>query len=106
MDQSRFSVPVSFGNNYMDTDGFQQADCTGGNVGQESSLNFLSDWLAGDGSVIMIGQGGANCERADHGIGTTEVNNALWGDTSDNPCDFGYDGLLCSNSYSLNVFVK
>ena len=59
---------------------------------------------------MMIGGGGKDCNRADHGIGITEANEASF-DESSNPTeyDFGYDastGIPLTQSYSLNLWIR
>ena len=58
---------------------------------------------------MMIGGGGDNCGRADHGIGVTEVNEsifnpALGGDSGES--DFGMDGNSGATSYGLNLWIR
>ena len=50
---------------------------------------------------MMIGGGGNNCERADHGIGITEADEASFRYGSEN--DFGY---IAEASYSLNLWIR
>ena len=69
------SCRVQYGGQYKTTDGFQQAECSS-NIQSSNKIGFWCDWDTGDGSVMMIGGGGNNCERADHGIGITEANAA------------------------------
>ena len=66
------SCNVQYGGQYKSTEGFQQASCNG-NIQSALKIGFWCDWDSGDGSVMMIGGGGSNCLRADHGIGITEV---------------------------------
>ena len=59
---------------------------------------------------MMIGGGGQDCNRADHGIGITEANEASFV-ISNNPTehDFGYDaqtGNGPTQSYSLNLWIR
>jgi len=49
----------------------------------------------------MIGGGGSSCNRADHGIGITEANEAQFG----GGYDFGDDSTT-TTSYSLNLWIK
>ena len=49
----------------------------------------------------MIGGGGSGCNRADHGIGITEANEASFGYGDEN--DFGY---IPEASYSLNLWIR
>ena len=60
---------------------------------------------------MMIGGGGSSCERADHGIGITEANEASFVEDggSATEYDFGYDALsntAPSQSYSLNLWIR
>ena len=60
---------------------------------------------------MMIGGGGSGCDRADHGIGITETNEASFVDigTSETEYDFGYNaktGSRPSTSYSLNLWIR
>ena len=63
---------------------------------------------------MMIGGGGNNCNRADHGIGITETNSASFAaQGSGQPeYDFGYnpaeggDNSFSSQSYSLNLWIR
>ena len=59
---------------------------------------------------MMIGEGGTYCNRADHGIGVTEANEARFasGNTdcgSDSEFDFG-DHCNGPTGYSLNLWIK
>jgi hypothetical protein len=98
------TCPGQLGNNYLSTNGFQQANCTG-EIGAPSSISFWADWAAGDGAVMMIGGGGTNCSRADHGIGVTEANAAsfVFGTSED---DFGDGGQNHADLYALNLWVR
>ena len=54
--------------------------------------------------MMMIGGGGDSCNRADHGIGVTEANEARF---TTGYCheDFG-DNCNNPSSYSLNLWIK
>ena len=54
---------------------------------------------------MMIGGGGDNCKRADHGIGVTEANEAQFGTGHSCPEDFG-DNCNDPSQYSLNLWIK
>ena len=104
------SCSVQYGGQYKTTDGFQQAECSG-NIQSSNKIGFWCDWDSGDGSVMMIGGGGKDCNRADHGIGITETNEASFVDygTSETEYDFGYDantGTAPTKSYSLNLWIR
>ena len=73
-------------------------------------MSFFADWSQGDGAVMMIGGGGRNCERADHGIAVTEANDSQFG-TNCAGCetrqDFGGNNNgPNSQAYSLNLWVR
>ena len=59
---------------------------------------------------MMIGGGGKDCNRADHGIGITETDEASFDASNDpNEYDFGYDantGNAPTKSYSLNLWIR
>ena len=104
------SCTVQYGGQYKSTDGFQQAECSGG-IQSNNKIGFWCDWDGGDGSVMMIGGGGKECDRADHGIGITETDEASFVDkgTSETEYDFGYNantGNAPSQSYSLNLWIR
>ena len=90
------------------TGGFSQIHCRG-DIGGWDYLSFWCDWSNGDGAVMMIGGGGKSCERADHGIGITEANQAKFGSHSGgcdgHVSDFG-DHCTGPTSYSLNLWIK
>ena len=95
---------------YTTTSGFYQHSCNG-NIQTADKVGFWCDWSSGDGAVIMIGGGGSNCARADHGIGITEHNEAklgLYNQGMERQYDFGDDaiGVGINQSYSLNIWVK
>ena len=54
---------------------------------------------------MMIGGGGTSCNRADHGIGITEADDASF-DTLHPQSDFGDDSGSGTSSYSLNLWYK
>ena len=104
------SCTVQYGGQYKSTDGFQQAECSGG-IQSNNKIGFWCDWSTGDGSVMMIGGGGSGCARADHRIGITETGSSSFVDlgTSETEYDFGYDantGNAPSQSYSLNLWIR
>jgi len=107
-DQVRGTCSAVFQNEYQNTIGFGRAGASGCDIGDPSGISFFSDWSGGDGAVIMIGGGGANCGRADHGIGVTEANEAQFGPFAggDNSADFGNDAGQFTSSYSLNMWVR
>ena len=104
------SCTVQYGGQYKTTDGFQQAGCSS-NIQSSNKIGFWCDWNSGDGSVMMIGGGGNDCNRADHGIGITEQNSASFVDpgNSHTEYDFGYNantGNAPTQSYSLNLWIR
>jgi len=103
------SCTVYYGGQYKSTDGFQQAECSE-EMQSANNIGFWCDWTH-DGSVMMIGGGGSDCERADHGIGITETDDASFVEEGDSETeyDFGYDartGTAPSQSYSLNLWIR
>ena len=88
----------------MSPEGFAQATCSG-DIGAPNSISFWSDWNQGDGAVMMIGGGGNACNRADHGIGVTEANDASFSDNFSKD-DFGNNGVNTNSNYALNLFVR
>ena len=96
---------VSYGGNYQSTAGFEQHSCNG-NIQNSNYIGFWCDWSGGDGAVMMIGGGGASCQRADHGIGITEENAAKF-HGNQKYWDFGHNAdLTPPSSYSLNLWVR
>jgi len=106
-DQCLGSCTVQYGGQYKSTDGFQQAECNG-NIQSANKIGFWCDTDArigyGDGSVMMIGGGGSSCDRADHGIGISEADEASFYYSTE--YDFGYGTGSSSQSYSLNVWIR
>ena len=106
-DAVRGTCDADLGGSYSSTSGFKQANCAG-DIGKAKSISFFADWSSGDGAVLMIGGGGNSCERADHGIGITEGNDAQFGNCSSGCStryDFG-DASSYSTTYALNLFVR
>ena len=104
------SCSVQYGGQYKTTDGFQQAECSS-NIQSSNKIGFWCDWDGGDGPVMMIGGGGKDCNRADHGVGVTETGDASFVElgTSETEYDFGYDantGNAPTQSYSLNLWIR
>ena len=104
------SCSVQYGGQYKTTDGFQQAECSS-NIQSSNKIGFWCDWDGGDGSVMMIGGGGSSCNRADHGIGITETNEASFVEMRGGATeyDFGYEastGNAPTQSYSLNLWIR
>ena len=95
----------SYSGSYRSTQGFSQLQCGYYNIGAWYYLSFWCDWSTGDGAVMMIGGGGNSCNRADHGIGITEANEASFA-TSYPQSDFGDESGSGTSSYSLNLWYK
>jgi len=93
------------GGSYSSTSGFGRMYCSS-NLGYPSYLSFWCDWGHGDGSVMMIGGGGSNCNRAGHGIGITEADRARFGDNKN--CGTTEFGENCGGAtgYSLNLWIN
>ena len=100
---------IQYGGQYQTTEGFVQASCNG-EIQSANGIEFWCHWWA-DGAVMMIGGGGSNCARADHGIGITEANYAFFNNDGRGEGDFGhfsalgYAGAL-TKSYSLNLWIR
>ena len=102
------------GGQFRSTHGFQQIVCASMQGSWE--IGFWCDWRDGDGSVMLIGGGGACPDGADSGIGITEAGEASFidddhaGKASDNiEYDFGYDAMRSSTpsqSYSINLWIR
>ena len=104
-DQCLGSCDVNYGGQYQSTSGFEIYGCSS-DIQSSNKIGFWCDWSDGDGAVMMIGGGGSECDRADHGIGITEQNAGRFG----GPYyffDFGYDYLgEIQKSYALNLWVR
>ena len=94
---------------------FNMAECSSNiqssNIQSSNKIGFWCDWDGGDGPVMMIGGGGKDCNRADHGVGITETGDASFVElgTSETEYDFGYDastGNAPTQSYSLNLWIR
>ena len=112
-DRCMGSCMVQYGGQYKTTDGFQQAECSS-NIQSSNNIGFWCHY-GGDGSVMMIGGGGKDCNRADHGIGITEQDGASFVEKSSDETeyDFGCLPLEASGSqsqtsqfYSLNLWIR
>ena len=98
------SCTVQYGGQYQTTAGFRRASCNG-EIQRANQIGFWCDWSGGDGAVMMIGGGGSACARADHGIGITEANAAMFGLQSD-ASDYGNYPGSNAKSYSLNLWIR
>ena len=97
---------VTFGGQYASTAGFKYAlhSCSS-DIGGARRINFWCNWRY-DASVMMIGKGGKNCGRADHGLGVTEENSPIFSTLSSRK-DFGNDGRYAAiKAYGLNLWVR
>ena len=101
------SCNVQYGGQFKTTDGFRQATCNG-TLQSATEIGFWCDWKNGDGAVLMIGGGGDDCKRADHGIGITEANSASFLDREgQGEHDFGSGTARTSSmAYSLNLWIN
>ena len=111
---------IDLANNFDTTDGFAQVAppaCSPGNIGSPTTISFWASWhvtdnpFAADAAVMMIGAGGDDCSRADHGIGITEENSAQFAVGGEVEgvfeADFGNDGFSAtSTAYALNLWVR
>ena len=99
---------VQYGGQFQTTDGFEQATCNG-SLQKAKQVGFWCDWGDGDRAVLMIGGGGKECQRADHGIGITETYGSFWGQKVQRKYDFGDNGGIGAThnkTYSLNLWVN
>jgi len=108
-DECQGNCTIQYGGQYQTTEGFVQASCSG-KIQSANGIGFWCHWDA-DGAVMMIGGGGTNCKRADHGIGITEANSASFNDGGRGEGDFGHfsalgNAGLLTKSYSLNLWVR
>ena len=76
-------------------------------IQKATQVGFWCDWGDGDGAVLMIGGGGKDCQRADHGIAITEADEASFFSSRAGEHDFG-DGRASARSktYSLNLWIN
>jgi len=100
---------IQYGGQYQTTEGFVQASCSG-EILSANGIGFCCNWGA-DGAVMMIGGGGSNCARADHGIGITEAVSSSFNDYGIGEGDFGSftaarSASVLTNSYSLNLWIR
>eukprot|EP00794_Sanderia_malayensis_P002969 gene2969-3422_t len=88
------------------TSGFAQSACSS-TIQNSTQVGFWCHYGLGDGAVIMIGGGGAECKRADHGLAITEQNTPRLGAPA---ADFGNDAegssSVQSSLYALNLWVN
>lgn len=106
--QVRGSCSAIFENEYQSTSGFNWVGVSGCDIGDPNGVSFFADYGDGDGAVIMIGSGGSDCGRADHGIGITEADQAGFGEHragGSTLADFG-DHTVAHSSYGLNMWVQ
>ncbi len=112
-----YTCDVDLANNYLSTHGFAQAECATPDIGAPNTVSFWANWhltdnsVAADSAVMMIGGGGDTCNRADHGIGITEENEASFTvfDAVEGQfeADFANDGFAAgATEYALNLYVR
>ncbi|XP_015776540.1 PREDICTED: uncharacterized protein LOC107354562 [Acropora digitifera] len=107
-DDCQGDCSVQYGGQLQTTDGFRQATCNG-SLQKAKQIGFWCDWENGDGAVLMIGGGGKDCQRADHGIGITEANQASFLEWKHLEHDFGNEAwysATITKTYSLNLWVN
>ncbi len=104
-DQCLGSCPVVYGGQYKITEGLEQHNCNS-DIQDSGYIGFWCDWDNGDGAVMMIGGGGTECCRADHGIGITEEDAAKFGGLEPH-YDSGRDAdYIPQSTYSLNLWIR
>ena len=106
------SCTVQYGGQYKTTDGFQQAECSVGNIQSSNNIGFWCSYGVQPlvyvlKSIMMIGGGGSGCAHADHGIGITAK---AKGSGTKYKYDFGNTANSSypppSQSYSLNLWIR
>ena len=97
---------VQYGGQFETTGGFGQGTCDG-SIQNSTQVGLWCDWGHGDGAVLMIGGGGKECQRADHGIGITEADEASFFSGGQGEHDFGdWRASSRSKTYSLNLWIN
>ena len=107
-DDCQGNCNVQYGGQFQTIDGFGQATCIcDGSIQNATQVGFWCDWSRGDGAVLMIGGGGKECRRADHGIAITEADEASFFSGRQREHDFG-DGTASARSktYSLKMWIN
>ena len=105
-DECKGSCPVAYSGHYTTVEGFTKAQCDG-SLQSRFNIGFWCHKGTGDASVLLIGGGGAECDRADHGLGITEENYVGSFKTSSTEYDFGDDAKTTPTKlYSLNLWVR
>ena len=105
------SCTVQYGGQYKKTDGFQQAECSVGNIQSSNKIGFWCSYGVQPlvyvfKSIMMIGGGGSGCAHADHGIGINAINKRS---RTKYKYDFGNTANSSyppSQSYSLNLWIR
>ena len=103
-DECLGSCSVSYGGDYTKVEGFRQSQCDG-EIQAKDKIGFWCDY--GKGAVLMIGEDGRDCRRADHGIGITDEHQSRF-EGSTPEFDFGNEAHddAPTKSYSLNLWVR
>ena len=110
------SCDVQYGGQYKSTDGFNETECDG-SMQSRSKISFWCDYKSdgGDGAVLMIGGGGAECSQSGHGIGITEADEASFAHDAhrgflegEMEHDFGGSAWKHTppSSFSLDIWVR
>ena len=97
---------VTFGGQFASTDGFKYAShsCSS-DIGGAKKINFWCDW-GWDASVMMIGKGGSDCGRSDHGLGVTEEDYPRFSSFYARR-DFSNSGHnIGAKAYGLNLWIR
>ena len=107
-DDCQGDCSVQYGGQFQTTNGFRQATCSG-SLQSATLVGFWCEWDRGDGAVLMIGGGGNDCQRADHRIGITEVDQASLLEWKQLEHDFGNDAsysATITKTFSLILWVN
>ena len=97
---------VQYDGQYETTKGFERAKCNGSFLNADK-VGFWCE-LNWDGSVVMFGGGGGDCDRTYHGLGITGAKNASFVKGSKSEADFGdspYSAGI-TKAYSLNLWIR
>ena len=110
------SCNVTYGGQYRETDGFEQANkngCSPVNLQTGNKIGFWCKYIdsAADDShynwaVMMIGAGGGGCSGADHGIGIGALTIKGKNQNKTKNRDFGNTADGSPKNYSLNLWVR
>ena len=96
---NRGSCHVEYGGNYQNTEGFIQANYCSNGFQRGDEIGFWCRYKDQNAAAMMIGGGGDDCSKADHGIGIKDHQHRR---------DFGNEAedQSLAVEYSLNLWVR